>query len=270
MTSLIQQTEPHCTRMTVTPARAAHWLEYANTNNRSVRDAHVRQLARDMAQGRWRLTHEAITFDPHGVLLDGQHRLWAVVIANVPVEMHVWFGVTNDALAVIDRGKTRTLSDQLRLTPGYGEITQGHTAVLAAMVGGMAGPAAMTGLEAAEAMSKYINAVEFALDVIVRGKFIANATTRAVIARAYYSADHDRLRQFGEMLTSGVVPHRDDHAVILLRQFLYAHPGSGSKQWRERYAKTERALLAFLDREPIAKLYPVTREHFPLPEEASD
>ena len=36
-------------------------------------------IARDMKAGHWRLTHQGIAFDPAGVLIDGQHRLWAIV-----------------------------------------------------------------------------------------------------------------------------------------------------------------------------------------------
>ena len=207
--------EPHVSRMTVMPTMAANWLENANTNNRKIREAYARQLARDMAQGRWQLTHEAIAFDPHGVLLDGQHRLWGVVLADVPVEMHVWFDITPAALAVINGGKPRSLADQLRLSREHGHVTKNHTSVLNAMLRGMSGPGKMTTLEASEALGRHGDAVAFALSAIPSGKYIANATTRAVIARAYYSADHQRLRDFGRMLTSGIVPNASATSVIL-------------------------------------------------------
>lgn len=58
----------------VTPEMAAKWLE-GNVLNRPLKQAHVDRLAREMAAGRWRLTHQGIAFDVSGCLIDGQHRL---------------------------------------------------------------------------------------------------------------------------------------------------------------------------------------------------
>lgn len=262
------QARPHCNLMTITPTMALNWLENANTNNRTVSDSYVKRLARDMTAGRWRLTHQGIAFDPHGVLLDGQHRLWAIVTANLPVEMHVFFNISPEALPVTDGVKPRSLADQLRLGQQHGQVTTRHTSTLKAMLGGMSGPLAMTPLEASDALGRHAVAVDFAINALPRGKRICNATTRGVIARAYYSADQKRLREFGEMLSTGVVPNSDAVAVILLRQHLYNNGGNANHLLRERYARTERALAAFLKDEPITRLMPTKQELFPLPEEA--
>ena len=131
----LKQALPACNRMTVTPEMAARWLESANTHNRPVSDAYVERLARDMRNGQWKLTHEGIAFDSHGVLLDGQNRLWAVVQANVSVAMHVWFNVTPESLMVINSGKPRSLADNLRLSGRCGEVTKNDLATLRAMLG---------------------------------------------------------------------------------------------------------------------------------------
>ena len=75
---------PYDLIMDVTPELACRWLE-ANTQNRVVNPAHVDRLVRDMKAGRWYLTHQGIAFDTHGLLVDGQHRLWAILEADVPV-----------------------------------------------------------------------------------------------------------------------------------------------------------------------------------------
>lgn len=261
--------QPSVTRMTVTPALAMNWLDNANPNNRRVSDAHVQRLARDMKSGEWVLTHEGIAFDANGILLDGQHRLWAIVEAETPVEMHIWRDVTRDALMAIDCGKARNLGDILRLSGGHGQVDNAELAVLRAMLGGFSGPVSLTASEAAEALSKHAKAIAFAVEALPRAKRITNATTRAVIARAYYSADHDRLIAFGRMLGTGVVPDEGAVGVVLLRQFLADNLSASSQTRLARYAKTERALVAFLNGEPISRLYAASQEHFPLPEEAA-
>ena len=101
----------------VTPKLAGEWLA-KNTHNRNIRNGVVAMYARDMKQGLWQFTGEAIKFDTKGDLVDGQHRLLAVVRANTPVEMLVIVGVSPAAQQVMDSGAKRQASDALALK-GY-------------------------------------------------------------------------------------------------------------------------------------------------------
>lgn len=258
---------PTCHRITITPTIAMNWLENGNTNNRSVNEAHVHRMARDMKAGRWVLTHAGIALDPHGVLLDGQHRLWAIIESDTSVEMHVWVNVPAEALFAIDTGKPRNMADVLYLGGNHGKVTSNELAVLKAMLAGLGGQISMTAAETSDALAKHREAIRFAIAAMPNCRGISNAVTRAVLARAYYSAGHRNLEEFGRMLVTGVVPDLGDTAVILLRQWLTANTRGGSAVRQERYAKTERALCAYLRDDPISKLYAVTEECFPLPEE---
>lgn len=62
----------------VTPALAKQWLE-KNTNNRNVNFAKVKKMAKDMREGHWDTTHQGIAIATDGTLVDGRHRLMAVV-----------------------------------------------------------------------------------------------------------------------------------------------------------------------------------------------
>ena len=72
--------------VTVTPDMAFEMLE-KNTRNRKVDEKRVRQYAKDMKSSRWALNGSTIVIAEDGTLLDGQHRLWAVIEANVPVQL---------------------------------------------------------------------------------------------------------------------------------------------------------------------------------------
>jgi hypothetical protein len=104
--------------MTITPEVAERWLE-KNTNNRRLNkpldDRTVLGYAHDMKLGRWHLTGEPLMFDWNGDLLNGQHRLWACIIAETPFESVVVFGVDPEARIVIDTGKKRTLGNYLTM-----------------------------------------------------------------------------------------------------------------------------------------------------------
>lgn len=102
--------------MTVTPEMAALWLE-RNTNNRRVTRQRVMEYARAMLDGNWRLTHQGIAFDQDGVLIDGQHRLEAVIVAGIPVPMNVTRGVErhDGELLEIDVGRGRTYKNIVQM-----------------------------------------------------------------------------------------------------------------------------------------------------------
>src|SRR5687767_6498481 len=88
----------------VTPQLAAKWLR-RNVVFRSINDKHVRALVWAIRNGAWRLTHQGIAFDKDGHLIDGQHRLTAVVKANIAVPMCVTAGVERSTHVVFDTGK---------------------------------------------------------------------------------------------------------------------------------------------------------------------
>lgn len=265
-----KNTDMYSITMTVTPQKAMHWLETANLRNRPVSQSHINSLARDIKNGQWKLTHEGIAFDPHGILLDGQHRLWAIVEADCPVVLSVSFNVSSDSLMAINRGKTRSVVDVLRLGNKDGNVSAHHTSTLRSMLGGMSCPPSLTVQETSEQLTIHREAIEFAVRHLsscsCRG--ICNATTRAVIARAWYSADPELLIRFCELLTSGIISHIPSATVLVsLRQYLMTNTGSSSVQRREKYGRTARSLKAFLKGESISKLIPATKELFPLPEE---
>jgi hypothetical protein len=66
-----------------------------------------------MRNGGWTLTHQGIAFDENGELVDGQHRLNAVIEANVPVEMNVTTNVHRQPgeAFTIDMGRKRTYAN---------------------------------------------------------------------------------------------------------------------------------------------------------------
>lgn len=99
---------------TVTPKLATQWLD-ANHTNRNVRDRVVNAYARDMQAGRWRVTGEAIKFAGDGRLIDGQHRLLAVIKTGRSIQMLIIRGLDNGVQEVLDSGASRTASDALRM-----------------------------------------------------------------------------------------------------------------------------------------------------------
>lgn len=98
----------------VTPSIAEDYLS-KNTQNRSVSVHRVLAYADDMANGRWKFNPLPIVFSISGKLIDGQHRLLAIIKAGVPVESVVMFGAPDESMDIIDSGKPRSASDVLKI-----------------------------------------------------------------------------------------------------------------------------------------------------------
>lgn len=95
----------------ITPDIANEWL-VANVDNRDIDQQRVKLYARDMQHGRWQLNGEAIKFNGTE-LIDGQHRLLAVVLANATIRSLVVRGLATSAKSTLDSGKNRSLKDVL-------------------------------------------------------------------------------------------------------------------------------------------------------------
>jgi hypothetical protein len=109
----------------ITPQIAADWLREHNTSNRKLRDSAVRSLAGDMAAGEWIQNHQGIAFGESGRLLDGQHRLAAIVRSGASIPFLVFDqvpekppGKSQTTMDTIDRGAPRSIGDLLKLQHG--------------------------------------------------------------------------------------------------------------------------------------------------------
>lgn len=100
--------------ITITPALAKELLR-RNTHNRKLRERAVGDYARDIAAGHWSLNGEAIKIATNGDVLDGQHRLHALIQAETAVDMFVVIGLDPAAQETMDSGRKRTTADVLSL-----------------------------------------------------------------------------------------------------------------------------------------------------------
>lgn len=87
---------------TITPAKAEEYLT-ANRGNRNIVQAHVAAMARDITNGRWMFNAQPICFSRSGRLLNGQHRLSAVLEAGQPIEVMVMRGLPDEAFETYDK-----------------------------------------------------------------------------------------------------------------------------------------------------------------------
>lgn len=103
---------------TITPGRAEHDLEAAvGQNFRKLNEDRAQKLAEAMKNGRWEVNGETIKYDPDGILIDGQKRMRACVLAGKPFQTFVVYKVAHTDN--IDTGEPRRLA---QLLTNRGEI----------------------------------------------------------------------------------------------------------------------------------------------------
>lgn len=216
----------------IDPDIAKVYLAKNLDHNRTVRQWKVGRYAFAMQEGRWIPTSSTIKFDSDGHLIDGQHRLLAVIEANLKVDMMVARGEDPNAVHVIDVNTPRNAADSLVLT---GSVTKTSATQMAGLAN------ALNGYEQGyfvNAMSELGNADRFANDEMVefvKERFaemeealvVANHVMRMLplnrsgIAVAFLvlrKVDADAADEFFNRLAQGILHGGEDPLVVLTRK----------------------------------------------------
>lgn len=256
----------------VTPLIARRYLMKRPEVQRKLRPHRVAQYARDMRQGRWGLTHQGIAFSSTGHLVDGQHRLAAIIESGVSVDMLVTRGVAGEAFVGMDRGMLRSAYDNAP------EAWMASRVLVSLSRNAMRGYEGMKAYKASQRptdhevfawMEQHREALEFASSLFRRHTAgIGQAPVQAVFCRAFYTVDRTMLERCAETLNKGILPDATFSGMGALRSFLTSpktRRGGGGGFQAEVYAKTERALMACLRGEEVTRLHAATEELFTLP-----
>ncbi|MFZ4767143.1 MAG: hypothetical protein ACOYMN_19495 [Roseimicrobium sp.] len=98
----------------LTPGVATRLLE-RNMHNRKLSEKVIQKYVSEIRAGEWRLTPGGIGFNDRGELVDGQHRLHAIVRAQTTVPMLITLSLPAASQEKVDRQRRRTLFDALFL-----------------------------------------------------------------------------------------------------------------------------------------------------------
>lgn len=107
----------------VTPEMAETLINTSNYDNRKVKNRVVEKYAKMMENGEWQFSPETISISKAGRLLNGQHRLLAVVKSGVTCRFLIAAGFDDDVFKVLDRGATRTTADALRMEKRLAQVS---------------------------------------------------------------------------------------------------------------------------------------------------
>ncbi len=98
----------------MTPERALGLLD-RNTHNRAFKRTGLQRFEKLLSTGHWHLTWDAVAISDDGTLLNGQHRLWAIVQTGISAPVLFVSGLPAASQNVGDSGIRRQIRDQLQI-----------------------------------------------------------------------------------------------------------------------------------------------------------
>src|SRR5262249_11917158 len=150
------------------------------------------KYADDMLAGRWRLSFQGIAFDTSGRLIDGQHRLLAVLRSGMTIPFMVFRNVDMEIADSIDTGRKRSFAD-FSILEGR-KLTGHHESTLRAMFPYITNKNRFTVPLLKELWALHSDAILWVMEQFgspngadCRG--VKSAVIRGVVCRAYYSVD---------------------------------------------------------------------------------
>ena len=221
---------------TITPEMAKEMLAASQGNPRygnstkMIDNRKVEKLARDMRSGNWLETNGTIGFDWNGHLIDGHHRLSAVVKSGKPQSFIVVRGLSPLASKVIDCGSSRSQSSRFSNSYGVGAALGSARTLAAARIslrfrkGDHYVDAKMTDTELFDYIVDHSDGYSFAYKVTNLGKpkyLTAQSFIAQAIFEAYeYGVDKRLLQRFCDIVNTGRYLGDEETSAMELRDWL--------------------------------------------------
>lgn len=253
--------------MVVTPKFAEELLT-RNPNNRDVSKSKVRQYADAMKRGQWMLNGENVKFDREGNILDGQHRLLAVVEADAEVPLTFVTGLPIEVKRTVDTGRNRSTADVLAMrggvpSPRYaGSIVRLLIALRYEESGKSAANATITNtdvLDFIDGNPTILGVVEQAL-IVAKETGLNPASAGAALFQTF-SANPSKAQEFFDGLVSGIGYENGDPR-LALRRYAFNNRSNAMGHKVAAYCAYIKAWNAFLKGDSI-QIMRVSKSEFP-------
>lgn len=222
-------------------AEKAKELLKSNYDNRAETKSHVKFLAIQMLEGKWKFTADPIKISKTGRILDGQHRLMAVIESDTEQDFLFCYDLDNEVFDVLDTGKNRSAANVLSIKgfDNYVAVASLAKMIIRYSVGSYSG--IITGMGNISGRKAVTNQdiLKFAqsndLMPYVKHGYALNTKCKLLTGTAYAffyylftNIDEEAANVFFERLVSGVhLTHKDP--ILYLRNKLIDDMGANNK-----------------------------------------
>tara|TARA_S200000501_G_scaffold368833_1_gene407296 strand:+ start:2292 stop:3284 length:993 start_codon:yes stop_codon:yes gene_type:complete len=111
-----QYKDVHVSIEFITPQQAQIYINRNFANNRKTVKNSIQELEREMKAGRFTLSDSAICFNTENILVNGQHRLLAVIKTGLTQPFIVIKNLPDKSKLIMDVGKSRVMSDRITIS----------------------------------------------------------------------------------------------------------------------------------------------------------
>ncbi len=240
-------------------ALAEKFLEL-NSGNRRVNRRKVEQLAAQMKSSEFENTGEPIIVSREGVINNGQHRLLALVEADVELDMDVRFGIPRRAFTKTDTGTSRSSADVLTIK-GVGSGNQVSSAIRLLLLYQRGLPGSIRDFVSNDEVARAFDGWHDIEDVVrtVNGhafpKAVKSTPLYVVAFLASRSPQKSKLEAWLDALATGLDVSRDNAAYLLRERLMRATDAPiGTRELLvERFALMVKSWNLFSRGESVAK-----------------
>lgn len=231
----------------VQPWMAERYLACVPTWQRYRSEATVRRYAVELLAGRWRENGDVIRFDADGHLVDGQHRMAAIVRAGVPMRCVIVTGLNHDAIRTIDRGHARSMRDVLRVCGWSGDSCRcGEMARLRLTLDARGGTRTFPDADILRVAEQHKDAYMWATTICAnKGGAFRRASVRLALAEMY-ERDAAKAAEFADGLFSGAML-RDDDPRLRARNYVLCNTDRSPADALSTYRRMVGACRAYLE-----------------------
>ena len=251
----------------ITPDKAQEYLKKNCKNNRRINERRISIYAEDMRDGKWQLNGEAIKFNKKGILIDGQHRLMAIIKSGVAVKMLILRDIDNN-ISLYDRGQVRATYASLRMSGFDKDIANTLTCGVAKLELMM-----MHGSGNFFSDSQIQQYLIDNVELILKAKTIGNrfagtnggrvGTNNAVMITAIYEAlsageSEEDLIKFCEIIYTGFYDNKNQKAAVVCRNDLLSNAidiKTSSTARIRAVLQIDKAIYDFCRRNPRTRSY---------------
>lgn len=235
-------------KVLVTPEMAKQWLK-KNTFNRRVKPQIVNQYAKMMNAGEWGDCIDPICFSKEDILLNGQHRLLAIVKSGESIKFNVYKDVEKSSY--MDSGIKRSAADNCNLV--YDIPNDTRLFAIIKLVDGVKFNS--KGVMTHSTISRFYNKYEKEL-IFTRKLFSRNKTmiSRAPIQSAIFLARCNNVSEYElekivRILYTGYSEDLKGTAIIALREYLInrGNVGGGAKVNNEILRRAQWSINKYIE-----------------------
>lgn len=205
----------------ISPRLAKEYLE-KSIPNRAISPHRVNTIFVAMCNGKFEIT-QPISFDISGRLIDGRHRLSAIIKYGTAVRMPVQRNVPIESIRYFDVGQSRTVSQALRIAGRIENFSIISPIVLKLLR--FSGYVKAGDQDTVERLyDKYKAAIDFANQYAYKSKYTQHSTIlKAAVVKAYYYVNRQNLKRFCSVFINNEIAEAKDSTPVSLRNFFMVY-----------------------------------------------